>query len=98
MHRQPPLPAARRGRRPTQPHPPETIHPSTATELLEQILARDEMARSATTLQRDQITRPSGFAEAAARYVDASRWLPKTWPDVSSWRRWRRRPSRLCPV
>ena len=33
---------------------PETVHPSTATELLEQILARDDAARSATTLQRDQ--------------------------------------------
>ena len=33
---------------------PETVHPSTATELLEQILARDGAPRSATTLQRDQ--------------------------------------------
>ena len=50
---------------------PETIHPSTATELLEQILARDEMARSATTLQRDQHHPAARLADAAARYVDA---------------------------
>ena len=32
---------------------PDTVHPRTATELLEQILARDAAARSATTLYRD---------------------------------------------
>ena len=50
---------------------PETIHPSTATELLERILARDEMARSATTLQRDQHDPAVRLADAAAHYVDA---------------------------
>ena len=50
---------------------PETVHPSTATELLEQILARDETARSATTLQRDQHDPAVRLADAAARYVDA---------------------------
>jgi DNA primase catalytic core len=50
---------------------PETVHPSTATELLEQILARDETARSATTLQRDQHEPAARLADAAARYVDA---------------------------
>ena len=33
---------------------PDTIMPSTATEMLEQILARDGSPRSATTLQREQ--------------------------------------------
>jgi DNA primase catalytic core len=49
---------------------PETVHPSTATELLEQILARDETARSATTLQRDQHDPAVTLGDAAARYVD----------------------------
>ena len=50
---------------------PETVHPSTATELLEQILARDDAARSATTLQRDQHDPAVRLGDAAARYVDA---------------------------
>ena len=50
---------------------PETIHPSTATDLLEQILARDGTARSATTLQRDQHHPAARLADAAGRYVDA---------------------------
>jgi conjugative relaxase-like TrwC/TraI family protein len=50
---------------------PETIHPSTATELLEQILARDGAPRSATTLQRDQHDPAARLADATAHYVDA---------------------------
>src|SRR5215203_3621732 len=50
---------------------PETIHPSTATELLEQIVARDDAARSATTLQREQHDPAVRLADAARRYVDA---------------------------
>ena len=50
---------------------PETIHPSTPTEVLEQILARDGAAHSATTLQRDQHDPTIRLAEAAAHYVDA---------------------------
>ena len=33
---------------------PDSVHPRTATELLEQILARDAAPQSATTLQREQ--------------------------------------------
>jgi AAA domain len=50
---------------------PETVHPSTATEVLEQILARDDTARSASTLQRDQHDSAALLGDAAARYVDA---------------------------
>ena len=50
---------------------PETVHPSTATELLERILARDGAPRSATTLQRDQHDPAVRLADAAAHYVDA---------------------------
>jgi DNA primase catalytic core len=50
---------------------PETIHPSTATELLEQILARDATARSATTLQRDQHHPAVRLTDAAGHYIDA---------------------------
>jgi hypothetical protein len=50
---------------------PETVHPLTATEVLEQILARDSTARSASTLQRDQHDPASRLGDAAPRYVDA---------------------------
>src|SRR5215213_8241904 len=50
---------------------PETVHPSTATDLLERILARDGATRSATTLQRDQHDPAVRLADAAGHYVDA---------------------------
>jgi conjugative relaxase-like TrwC/TraI family protein len=50
---------------------PETVHPSTATELLDRILARDDAALSATTLQRDQHHPAVRLADAAGQYVDA---------------------------
>jgi DNA primase catalytic core len=50
---------------------PETIRQSTPTDLLEQILARDEAARSATTLHRDQHDPAARLGEATRRYVDA---------------------------
>jgi hypothetical protein len=50
---------------------PETVHPLTATELLERILARDGALRSATTLQRGQHDPAVRLGDAAARYVDA---------------------------
>ena len=50
---------------------PDTVHPRTATELLEQILARDAGAQSATTLYRDQQDPAARLGPAAARYVDA---------------------------
>ena len=50
---------------------PETVRPLTATEVLEQILARDDAVRSATTLQRDQQDAASRLRDAAPRYVDA---------------------------
>jgi ATP-dependent exoDNAse (exonuclease V) alpha subunit len=50
---------------------PETTHPLTATEVLEQILARDGTARSASTLQRDQHDPANGLGDAAGHYADA---------------------------
>jgi DNA primase catalytic core len=50
---------------------PETVHPSTPTDLLEQILARDDVAHCATTLRRDQHDPAVRLGDAAARYVDA---------------------------
>jgi hypothetical protein len=50
---------------------PETVHPLTATEVLEQILARDGTARSASTLQRDQHDPAARLGDAAPQYVDA---------------------------
>ena len=50
---------------------PETVRPATATDLLAQILARDDAARSATTLLSDQHDPAVRLADAAQRYVDA---------------------------
>jgi DNA primase catalytic core len=50
---------------------PETIRQSTPTDLLEQMLARDNAARSATTLHRDLHDPAVRLGEATRRYVDA---------------------------
>ena len=50
---------------------PDSLRPRTATELLEQILARDATPQSATTLQREQQDPVGVLGVAAARYVDA---------------------------
>jgi hypothetical protein len=50
---------------------PDTVHPRTATELLEQILARDAAPQSATTLQREQQDPAARLGSATARYLDA---------------------------
>src|SRR5215218_9942050 len=50
---------------------PQTIRPSTPTDLLEQILARDDAGRSATTLHRDLQDPAARLGEAAQRYIDA---------------------------
>jgi conjugative relaxase-like TrwC/TraI family protein len=50
---------------------PENIELRTATELLEQILARDATAASATTLRREQRDPAVQLGHATARYLDA---------------------------
>ena len=50
---------------------PDSLHPRTATELLEQILARDASPQSATTLQREQHDPAVRLGAATARYLDA---------------------------
>ena len=50
---------------------PDSLHPRTATELLEQILARDATPQSATTLQREQQDPAIRLGAATARYLDA---------------------------
>ena len=50
---------------------PDSLHPRTATELLEQILARDASPHSATTLHREQHDPAGRLGAAAARYIDA---------------------------
>lgn len=50
---------------------PETIRPSTATDILEGILARDGSPSSATTLARDAADPATLLGQAAARYIDA---------------------------
>ncbi|MDQ2851340.1 MAG: AAA family ATPase, partial [Actinomycetota bacterium] len=50
---------------------PEMTSPSTPTDLLERILARDDAPRSATTMLADQSDPATLLAHAAQRYVDA---------------------------
>jgi hypothetical protein len=50
---------------------PDNLHLRTATELLEQILARDASPQSATTLQREQQDPAVRLGAATARYLDA---------------------------
>jgi ATP-dependent exoDNAse (exonuclease V) alpha subunit len=55
---------------------PDSLHPRTATELLEQILARDASPESASTLQREQQDPAVRLGAATARFLDASISLP----------------------
>jgi hypothetical protein len=50
---------------------PDSLQSRTATELLEQILARDAEPQSASTLQREQQDPAAQLGAAAARYLDA---------------------------
>jgi conjugative relaxase-like TrwC/TraI family protein len=50
---------------------PDNVHLRTATELLEQILARDAAPHSATTSKREQHDPAARLGAAAARYLDA---------------------------
>jgi hypothetical protein len=50
---------------------PDSLHPRTATELLEQILARDASPQSATTVHREQQDPAARLGPATARYLDA---------------------------
>ena len=50
---------------------PDLVHPATPTEVLEQILARDDTPRSASTRLRDQDDPAHQLGAATARYVDA---------------------------
>jgi hypothetical protein len=50
---------------------PENVRPPTATELLENILTRDDAPASATTTGRDHASPTTRLGHAAARYLDA---------------------------
>jgi conjugative relaxase-like TrwC/TraI family protein len=50
---------------------PDNVHLRTATELLEQILARDASPQSATTLQHEQQDPAARLGAATAHYLDA---------------------------
>jgi conjugative relaxase-like TrwC/TraI family protein len=50
---------------------PDSVRPATATELLEQILARDDTPRSASTLLREQQDPAVRLRDAIERYTDA---------------------------
>jgi conjugative relaxase-like TrwC/TraI family protein len=50
---------------------PDSLHPWTGTEMLEQILARDAAPRSATTVRHEQQDPAARLGVAAARYLDA---------------------------
>jgi conjugative relaxase-like TrwC/TraI family protein len=50
---------------------PGSLHPRTATEMLEQILASDATPQSATTLQHEQYDAAVRLGAGTARYLDA---------------------------
>jgi conjugative relaxase-like TrwC/TraI family protein len=50
---------------------PDTIRPSTATELLEQVLARDDTPQSASTMLRERQDPAVRLGAAVERYVDS---------------------------
>jgi hypothetical protein len=50
---------------------PDTVRPSTATELLEQILARDDAPQSASTMLRERQNPAVRLGVAVERYLDA---------------------------
>ena len=50
---------------------PDTMRPATATELLEQILARDDTAISASTMLQEQQDPSVRLGDAVERYIDA---------------------------
>jgi conjugative relaxase-like TrwC/TraI family protein len=50
---------------------PDTVHPATTTELLEQILARDDTARSANGMLQDQQDPAVRLRDSVERYIDA---------------------------
>jgi hypothetical protein len=52
---------------------PDSLHMRTATELLEQVLARDARPQSATSLYREQEDAAVRLGWAAACYLDALR-------------------------
>jgi len=50
---------------------PHSVHPPTATDLLEDVLARDDAPVSATSTQREHASPTVRLGDAAARYLDA---------------------------
>ncbi|WP_152180153.1 MobF family relaxase [Nostocoides sp. F2B08] len=50
---------------------PETVHPRTATDILEGILVRDDSARSATSTAREADHPAPKLADSVARYTDS---------------------------
>ncbi|MFW5471315.1 MobF family relaxase [Knoellia sp. CPCC 206435] len=50
---------------------PDNVHPRTATDILESILARDDAPVSATTTARDHASPARRLGAATARYLDA---------------------------
>ena len=67
---QPSVPAGRRRRRPAHRHPTRDRAPRTPTEILEQILARDEAPTSATTQLRELSDPAARLHQAVQRYTD----------------------------
>jgi hypothetical protein len=77
---------------------PQTIRPSTPIELLEQILARDDAAQSATTLHRDLHDTAARLGEATQRYIDALHVAAEDLAGTQTVAVLETRPSRPCRV
>ena len=77
---------------------PDTIRPSTATELLEEILARDGSPRSASTLLREQQDPAVQLGESFGRYLDALHMAAENrHRQAVQYRQWRPLPTGCCP-
>jgi conjugative relaxase-like TrwC/TraI family protein len=76
---------------------PDTIRPSTATELLEHILARDGTPRSATTMLRDQHDPALRLGNSVEPTSTRCTWLPKASSAGLQRRHWRPLPTSWCP-
>ena len=76
---------------------PDTILPSTATELLEQILARDGSPDRPAPCCESNKPPPSGSANPSRATSTPCTWPPKTSSAAVQYRQWRPPPTGCCP-
>jgi len=77
---------------------PELISPRTPTEILEHILARDEVLMSATTQLRELSDPAVRLHQALQRYTDGLHVAAEHITDRTPSRRLTTKPTKLCPA